>query len=214
METSIKTNKKNYFLIIILLSSLVAKANDPDSTNQKWELWVFYLPSRITTAFSFGDIKNYPIGLAILINNNTSEYFSFETGINYKYQWLNKSMYLQSASFEDIEEIINRNTNIFEIPVKVKYYPFNKSKFSCYFTGGITNSFFFRESSYHQIGENNNRYNQKYYFFIMNLGIGCQYKVNKRVGVIFETYYGYSVFATKPNNNEYLDFKTGFSYHF
>ena len=104
---------------------------------------VFYLPSRITTAFSNDNIINYPVGFALLINKNTSGNFSFETGINYKYQWLNKSMYLESIHFEDIEEIIKYNTNILEIPVKVKYYPFNKSKFSFYFTGGITNSFFF-----------------------------------------------------------------------
>ena len=120
---------------------------------------------------------------------------------------------MESATFGDIEEKINRNTNIFEIPVKVKYYPFNKSKFSVYFTGGITNSFFFRESIY-QIEENTYRSNQEYYFLIVNLGIGCQYKVIKRVGVIFETYYGYGVSVNKPTEIGYLDFKTGFSYHF
>ncbi|MCK4699672.1 MAG: outer membrane beta-barrel protein [Bacteroidales bacterium] len=205
--------KKIWLIIMILLSSLVAQASDPDSINRKWELGVFYLPSRIFTAFTAGDINNYPIGLAILINKNTSKNFSFETGINYKYQWLNKSMYLESASFEDIEEIIKHNTNIFEIPVKVKYYPFNKSKLLFYFTGGITNSFFFRESSY-QVEENINRYNQKYYFFVVNLGIGFQYKVIKRVGVIFETYCGYGVSVTKPTESGYLDFKTGVAYHF
>lgn len=192
---------------------MVAKANDPDSTNRKWEVGVFYLPSRITSHATDENIINYPIGFAILINKNTSGNFSFETGINYKYQWLNKSMYLESASFEDIEEIIKRNTNIFEIPVKVKYYPFNKSKFSFYFTGGITNSFFFWESI-HQTEGNTNKYNQKYYSLIVNLGIGCQYKVNKRVGVIFETYYGYSMFETIIYMNKNLDFKTGFLYHF
>ncbi len=193
---------------------MVAQANKPDSTNRKWEVGVFYLPSRIFTAFTAGDTKNYPIGLAILIKKNSSENFSFETGINYKYQWLNKSMYFESASFQDSEVIIRHNTNIFEIPVKVKYYPYKESKFLFYFIGGITNSFFFRESSYHKRGGNTNRYNQKYYFFIVNLGIGCQYEVNKRIGVIFETYYGYSIFANKPIDNAYLDFKTGFVYHF
>ena len=149
----------------------------------------------------------------MLINKNTSGNFSFETGINYKYQWLNKSMHFEGA-FSEL--IIKYNTNILEIPVKVKYYPFNKSKskFLFYFTGGITNSFFFREALHYVIGGNSTRYNRKSYSLIANLGIGCQYKVNKRVGVIFETYYGYSVFETLLYMNKNLDFKTGVAYHF
>ena len=182
---------KNICFLIIVLSSLVAKANEPDSTNRKWELGIYYLPSRIATDFSLGDIKNCPIGLAILINKNTSEKLSFETGINYKYKWLHMGSYAESASFNDFELIININTNILEIPVKVKYYPFNKSKFSFYFTGGITNSFFFRESIFResinqQIEENTYTINRIYYFLTVNLGIGGQYNINNKIGILFE----------------------------
>ena len=205
--------KKICVLIIILLSSLVAKANDPDSTNRKLELGIFYLPSRITTDLRNKKLINCPIGFAILLNRSTSGKFSYETGINYKYQW-ERILHGDNEFNEDFEQYIDHNTNIVEVPVKVKYYPFNKSKFSFYFTGGITNSFFFRESFYNFLEIIPYKWIQKRYFLNVNLGIGCQFKVNKRIGVIFETYYGYNLFETKPNENNYFDLKTGFLYHF
>lgn len=199
--------KKNWLLIIFLLSTLVAKANDPDSTNRKWEVGVFYLPSRINSDLINKKLINSPIGFAILLNRSTSGKFSYETGINYKYHWE------RLLHGDDFEQYIDHNTNIVEVPVKVKYYPFNKSKFSFYFTGGITNSFFFRETFYNFSVIIPYKWIQKSYFLNVNLGIGCQFKVNKRIGVIFETYYCYNLFETKPNENNY-DLKTGFFYHF
>ena len=73
--------------------------------------------------------------------------------------------------------------------------------------------FFFRESFYNFLEIIPYKWIQKRYFLNVNLGIGCQFKVNKRIGVIFETYYCYNLFETKPNENNY-DLKTGIAYHF
>jgi hypothetical protein len=199
---------------MILLSSLVAQANNPDSINRrKWELGIFYFPSRMTPDFGDEILINYPIGFAIFLSKNTSENFSFETGLNYKHKRIEEIKFVYSlypgevSNYNEIHKI-----NIFEIPVKIKYYPFKKSKFSFYFSGGITNSFYIRESICLVTGYPWSQY-WKYYNLIVNLGIGGQYKINKNLGVIFEPSVGYFA-AGGLQEFGVLELKTGITYHF
>lgn len=214
--------KKICFLIIILLSFLVAKANNPDSTNRKWELGVFYLPSTIDEFYDvFSRETNYLLGFSGQANIYFKEKISLETGINYKNKRIEKIGWMYSASpgasnGDDFNYIEIHKINIVELPLKFKFYLQKKSKLSFCFICGITNSFYSRETIRMHIdylGHNASILNVKYYNLIVNLGLGGQYDINNTIGILFEPSIGY--FAVGGLQEcLVLELKTGVIYHF
>ena len=214
--------KKFCFLIIILLSFLVAKANNPDSTNRKWEVGVFYFPSTID---EFDDLLSretyYLLGFSAQVNMYFKDKISLETGLNYKNKRIEKIGWMYSASpgasnGDDFNYVEIHKINIVELPLKFKFYLQKKSKLSFCFICGITNSFYSRETIRMHIdylGHNASILNVKYYNLIVNLGLGGQYDINNTIGILFEPSIGY--FAVGGLREcLVLELKTGVVYHF
>ena len=210
--------KKNWLLIIFLLSTLAAKANDPDSTNRKWEVGVFYLPSTIDESFDLLSRETYYLlGFSAQANIYFKEKISLETGLSYKYKRIEDVRKIGSSNIAgDFNSIDIDKTSIFEIPIKFKFYSIVRPKMSFYFISGITNSFYSSEAIHMYIdylGSNASILNLKYYNLIVNLGIGGQYNLNERTGILFEPSIGY--FAVGGLQEcLVLELKTGVVYHF
>lgn len=200
------------------MSSLVAQANDADLTNRKLEIGIFYLYSTINESagfFSYG--SNFPFGFNALINIHFKDKISVETGLNYKYKRIEE---IGIAGNLYPEEVLNYieifKINILELPIKVKFYSQKKSKLSFCFICGITNSFYVKKSVSMETGYGTGyawSQNTKYYNLIINLGIGGQYNINKKIGILFEPSIGYFAIG---GMQEYgvIELKTGVVYHF
>jgi len=209
---------KKICLLFILLSSLVTQANDADSTNRKLEIGFFYLYSTINESagfFSYG--SNFPLGFNSLINIHFTDKISVETGLNYKYKRIEE---IGIAGNLYPGEVLNYieffKINILELPIKFKFYSLKKSKLSFCFICGITNSFYVKKSVSLETGYRTGyerSQNTKYYNLIVNFGIGGQYNINKKIGILFEPSIGY--FAV-GGMQEYgvIELKTGVVYHF
>ena len=213
--------KKNC-IFLFLLYSLFAQANNPDSTNRKWELGIFYLPSTIDEFNDFfSQEANYLLGFSAQVNIYFKDKISMETGLSYKYKRIEKIGWMHyafpGASLgDDFNYIEIHKINILELPIKFKFYLQKKSKLSFCFICGITNSFYVRESISLETGYGTGyawSKNPKYYSFIVNLGIGGQYNVNEKIGILFEPSIGY--FAVGGLQEcLVLELKTGVVYHF
>ena len=210
--------KKFWLLIIVLLSSLDARSNEPDSTNRKWELGVFYLPSTIDESFDLLSRETYYLlGFSTQANIYINEKVSLEAGFNYKYKRIEDVRKIGSSNIAgDFNSIDIDKTNILEIPIKFKFYSIVRHKMSFYFISGITNSFYSSEAIHMYIdylGSNSSILNWKYYNLIVNLGIGGQYYLNEKIGILFEPSIGY--FAVGGLQQcIVLELKTGVAYRF
>lgn len=202
--------KKNCILLF-LLCSLFAQANNPDSTNRKWQIGFNY-HSSVIGDFLYYDINKKSIihGVSITTEKKIAENISIETGFIYRLRRI-ESEYIPNSIQISNHHITK--TNIFEVPIALHFFVIKKSNFSIFLKGGLNNSLYFEEvitEGFFPYNYSSTRF--EYVNIILDLGMGAQYQINEKIGICFEPSMGF--FISGMNESSVIELKTGITYHF